>query len=420
MNLMRLHRAGAFLFGSVALSLAGFAPFALADELTGGVPGDWLSRYTSARTSGLGGAHVATANDPFGMLWNPAGVTRMFQNEVHFETARLFESTQIHGLAFAMPGQRLPSFGLSVVSLSSGDFEGTNDLNEPQGSFHEGDLAFVLSASKNLNPRFSLGTNVKVVRQSIAGFSAAGFGTDLGLMFDLTHSVRLGASLLNIAGPTLKLRSVDESYPMEVRGGGAWKFLNGRGLFSMEVDHREGPGFTFRSGTEFWVHPSMALRMGYDDRSPGGGVSYCINPTMQFDYGVTDQELGVTHRVGLSYKFGGFFAKSEADPPVFSPLGEQAVTKFELEAHAKAPIDKWTLEIHDKQDQVVRTFSGKDQPPALVMWDGKAESGLPLPDGLYTYQLVVVDTDGRIMSDSERTVEITTGGPSGSVPVLLE
>ena len=83
-------------------------------------------------------------------------------------------------------------------------------------------------------------------------------------------------------------------------------------------------------------------------------------------------------------------------------------------------MEKWTLEIHDKQDQVVRSFSGKDQPPALVMWDGKAESGMPLPDGMYTYQLVVVDTEGRVMADTERTVEITTGGPSGSVPVLLE
>jgi flagellar hook assembly protein FlgD len=105
---------------------------------------------------------------------------------------------------------------------------------------------------------------------------------------------------------------------------------------------------------------------------------------------------------------------------VFSPLGEQAVTKFELEAHAKADVDTWSLEIVDKQSQVVRRFSGRDQPPSHVMWDGKAESGMPLPDGLYTYQLVVTDREGRVMQDRTRTIEIATGGPQGSVPVSLE
>jgi hypothetical protein len=384
------------------------------------VPGDWLSRYSSARTAGLGSAYVATANEPFGMLWNPAGITRMFQNEVHVETARLFEDTQIHGISFAMPASRLPSFGLTVVSLSSGDFQATNDLNEPLGSFREGDMAFVLSASKAINPRVSLGTNLKVVRQSIAEFDAAGFGTDLGVMVDVTKSLRFGASVLNVGGPSLKLRSVSESFPTEVRSGGAWRFLGGRGLFSMELDHREGPGFELRSGTELWVHPSMALRMGYDDKWPAGGVSYRINPNVQLDYGISNHDLGVTNRIGLSYRFGGFFASSQADPPVFSPLGEQAVTKFNLEAHAKAAVNKWTLEIHDKQDQVVRRFSGREQPPSFVMWDGKNEAGLPLPDGLYRYQLTVVDAEGRVMTDAERTVEITTGGPTGSVPVQLE
>ncbi len=418
MNATRI-RFGTAVLGSLALAASLGAPTS-AEELTGGVPGDWLSRYTGAATSGVGGAFVATANTPFGMLWNPAGITRMYQNEAYFETSSLFEGTKIHSIGFAMPSQRLPSFGLAIVSLSSGDFEATNDLNEPQGTFNEGEMAFVLSASKNLDRRLSIGTNVKVIRQSIAEFDAAGFGADLGVMYDVTPTVRLGASLLNLGGPSLKLRAVEESYPVEVRGGGAWRFLQGRGVVSMELDHREGPGVALRGGTEFWVHPSMALRMGYDDKSPAGGMSYRVSPAMQLDYGLSDHELGVTHKIGLSYRFGGFFASSKADPPVFSPLGEQAVTKFELEAHAKSTVDKWTLDILDKQDQVVRRFSGREQPPSHVMWDGKDETGMPLADGPYTYQLVVVDSEGRVMSDHERIVEISTGGPSGSVPVLLE
>ncbi|HMB68617.1 MAG TPA: PorV/PorQ family protein [bacterium] len=417
---MNPNREPRFLPLLTALALLSVALPATGQDLSGGTPGEWLSRYTSARTVGMGGSFVATANEPLGMLWNPAGLTRMNQNEVHFETARLFEDTALHGVSFAMPGRSLPSFGVSVVALRSGAFEKTNDLNEIQGEFNESDMAFIFSTSKNVYKRLSLGANVKVIRQAIDEFDATGVGADLGVLFDVTPTFRVGTSLLNVAGPSLTLRDTAESYPMEIRSGLSMQFLDGRGLVSAELDHSEGPGVTLRGGSEYWVHPSMALRAGYDDTSPTGGFSYRVKPDMRFDYGVSSHELGVTHRVGISYRFGGFHARSEANPPAFSPLGAQAVTKFELKAYAKADIDKWTLEIHDKQDQVVRQFSGQGQPPSHVMWDGKGESGLPLPDGLYTYALTVEDAEGAALIAHERIVEITTEGPRGSIPVVVD
>jgi flagellar hook assembly protein FlgD len=141
---------------------------------------------------------------------------------------------------------------------------------------------------------------------------------------------------------------------------------------------------------------------------------------MRLDYGVSSQTLGVTHRFGISYRFGGFFASSRANPPVFSPLGEQAVTKFELESHTKSEPKEWILAIYDESDRVVRQFAGQSEPPAHVMWDGKDESGLPLPDGVYRYDFAVLDDLGHEILAKERTVEITTAGPQGSVPVLVQ
>ena len=141
---------------------------------------------------------------------------------------------------------------------------------------------------------------------------------------------------------------------------------------------------------------------------------------MRLDYGLSDHDLGTTHRFGISYRFGGFHAASRANPPVFSPLGARAVTKFELTAHAKADVEKWRLEITDKSNSVVREFSGQSQPPSHVMWDGKDETGLPLPDGQYTYVLTVEDAEGRVMVGHPSLVQIATEGPRGSVPVLVE
>ena len=395
-------------------------PTAHAEDQNNGVPGEWLSRYMSPRSAGLGGAFVALANEPTGVLWNPAGLSFISQNTVHIESSRLFESTAVNGLSFSAPGRRLPSVGLTILNLRSGDFEKTNELNESLGEFNESDMAFIFSASKNITHKFALGANLKIVRHSVDEFDAAGVGVDLGLMYNVLPSVRLGASVLNLGGPSVNLRTIDETYPAEFRGGLALMFFGGRGLVSTQINHRSGPGTSFFGGTEFWVHRTLALRVGYADANPSGGFSYRVSPEFRFDYAATDHELGMTHRFGLAYQFGGFFASSEAVPEVFSPLGQQSVTKFNITASTKGEADSWELQIVGKQGQVVRRFSGKGVPPAHIMWDGKDETGLPLPDGMYTYQIVVVDEYGDQLEGHPRRVEITTEGPKGTVPVITE
>jgi hypothetical protein len=387
---------------------------------TGGAPGDWLSRYAGARSVGLGGAFVASMDGPIGSLWNPAGLSMLSQNQATLETSMLFEGTSMHGFGFVMPSQRLPSFALTVVNLRSGDFEKTNDLNQSLGTFAESDMAFLLSASKNLTSRLAVGASAKIVQQSIDEFDAVGAGADLGVIYDISPTVRIGASVLNLGGPNLTFRTADETFPVELRAGAAIRFLQGRGLLSAEIDHRSGPGATFRAGGEFWVTRSMALRLGYDDTSPAGGFSYEVNPAFRFDYGAANHELGITHRFGVSYSFGGFFASSNAVPEVFSPIGSQSVTKIHLNARTKADATTWSLEIMDQSGQVVKRFGGQGSPPAHVMWDGKDASGLPLADGVYTYRFVVEDAEGRSIAGQERKVEITTEGPRGSVPVIIE
>ena len=163
------------------------------EDPTGGVPGNWLSRYASARAVGMGGAFVASMDGPIGVLWNPAGLSMLSQNQVGFETSRLFESTSMHAFGFAMPSQRLPSFGLAIYNLRSGDFERTDELNQSLGTFGESDMAFLMSASKSITRRLALGATAKVVKQSVDEFDAVAFGGDLGVLFDVSPSVRVGA-----------------------------------------------------------------------------------------------------------------------------------------------------------------------------------------------------------------------------------
>jgi hypothetical protein len=204
-----------------------------------------------------------------------------------------------------------------------------------------------------------------------------------------------------------------------VRWGASTRLFRGKALISAELDHASGFGTTFHAGTEYWLFPSVGLRLGYNNDAAAAGMSYKLPSGLRFDYALSDQELGMTHRLGVSFRFGGFFANSEADPPVFSPIGQQSVTKFNLKSKTKTEPTSWSLKIYDKSKEVMRRFGGKGAPPSHVMWDGKNEAGLPLPDGQYRYVLMVMDDEGREISGRERMVEITTSGPQGSVPVAV-
>jgi hypothetical protein len=390
---------------------------ARAQSQTGGTPGSWLNSYAGARTLGLGGAFVATADDAMGVLWNPAGLQWMDQNQAMFENVRLFEDTQINALSFAIPGSRLPSLGISMVALSSGNFQRTDDLNNPLGTFSEGETAYLFTLAKGFTSRLSIGTSFKLVHQTVEDFSGSGFGMDLGGIFQITPTIKIGASVMNLGGPSITLRTEPETYPTTIRGGAAVDLLNGRARVSAEVDQASGPGTSIHGGAEYWIQPGIGLRFGYSDQRATGGFTYKFGPQYQFDYGVADQALGLTHRIGFSYRFGGYYASNKAEPSVFSPTGDRAVTKISLNARTKGTPESWSLEIVSKSGQVVRRFGGQDMPPAHVLWDGKDETGLPVADGVYTYHLTVKDRDGRLLNASTRKVEISTGGPQVTVPV---
>jgi len=414
MNRIRLFWLRAVALG---ITVASAAP-ATAQQESAGAPGEWLARYSSARTLGLGGAFVASADDPLGILWNPAGLSSMNQNELRFENARLFEETSLNAFGFAVPGSRLPSLGVTVVSLGSGEFQKTNELNDGLGAFREAETAYLFTMSKALSPRLALGTNLKLAQQTVEDFSGGGFGVDVGGNLALTSTLRVGASVMNLGGPAIQLRGISETWPTLMRGGFALSVFGGRGLVAAELDQSQGLGPRFHGGAEYWIQNGFALRVGVDDSYGTGGFSYRFAPQYQIDYGVADHTLGMTHRVGIAYRFGGFFASSAAEPSVFSPTGERAVTRISLNARTKSAPQEWTLDVVNKSDEIVRRFGGQGQPPPHLQWDGKDENGLPLADGSYRYRLVVRDAAGRAVAGPMRVVEISTSGPQGTVPLV--
>jgi hypothetical protein len=414
-NAFCLH-TGAVMLMLLCLLTAGAAR---AEDQNGGWAGDWLTNYQSARAMGLGGSFTGLADEPLGMVWNPAGMTQLSRNELFLETSRYFEGTSINTLSFALPGTRYPTLGLSILALRSDDFQRTNDINQDLGTFTEGETAYVLSASHNLHPMVSVGGNLRFVHQSIDEFSASGMGLDLGVLVHPTETVRVGLSAANLGGPSLELRETSETYPEQLRGGVAVDLMEGRAMVTAEVEKIGDLRTNLRGGGEFALSRTITLRAGFDGSSPAGGFTVNLPSDLRLDYGTGSHDLGMIHRFSLSWRFGGFFAKSQASPEVFSPLGAKSAARFELAARTRHEIETWRLEISDKTGGVVRQFGGRGAPPSHLMWDGKTATGTPLPDGSYDYRLVVRDLGGLETVGESGTIGIDTRAREIRVPVQV-
>jgi hypothetical protein len=208
----------------------------------------------------------------------------------------------------------------------------------------------------------------------------------------------------------------DETYLRELRGGVAVPVSGGNGLLALDAVQRDGADPQLHAGGRFRLQ-ALELSLGYDIDSFAAGFSYSLPSGLQVDYAMSDHDLGLVHRVGVTWRFGGFSAEATATPAVFSPTGTEPVTRFAMKARTRAEAASWQLEIVDDSGLVVRTYAGQGSPPADIVWDGMDAAGRALPDGSYNYRLRVDERGGTSLQTQPGTVEISSGGPRGSIEV---
>ncbi len=393
------------------------ANLAVAGNGSEGLPGDWLNRFDSARGVAIGGARVALADEPLSALVNPAAAAWLERGAVQVNTTRLFADASVSSFGIALPATGRPSLAFNALSLSSGGFDRTGAESDLSlGTFDEGNMALGLAVAQPLGDRLAAGAQVKLVRQSLDEFNASGLGFDLGVIARAPGGLQVGVSAVNLGGPTLAMRMRDETYLRELRGGAALPVNGGNGLLAVDIVQRDGADTQFHVGGRFRLQ-ALELGVGYDIDNFAAGFSYHLPNGLQLDYAMSDHELGLVHRIGLTWRFGGFSAEAKASPAVFSPTGGEPLTRFSLKAHTRADALAWHLDITNNSGVVVRTFAGQGQPPADIVWDGKDSVGRPLPDGDYTYRLRVDERGGTTLQARQGTVEIASGGLLGTIGV---
>lgn len=344
-----------FLF-AVALGFASVPMPALADE--GSHAAEFLSHGVGARALGMGSSFVSIADDATAAYWNPAGLVQIPRRAFAAMYSDSFGGAQgaflSKGLVeynFASYVQRVEgigSIGISWIRLGVDDIPHTTfvDVNgngrlgdfldkdgdgikdpgelyidrpEVAGYFSNVDNALLISYARRVRPNFSIGGNLKLLRQSLFENNGNGFGLDLGLMLKPIDGLHIGAVLADATGTQIRWNTPDKpvfTRDRRFRLGLSYRIslpIIGKATLGvdLETDRKDlqtngGAERIFRFGGEYWLFDVVALRIGAEGAKfgAGAGIRLRFGKTALFaDYAFNAHDLGNSQRVSISGLF---------------------------------------------------------------------------------------------------------------------
>ena len=293
---------------------------------TGTTAAQFLKIGVDARASAMGNAFTAMKGDLSSMYWNPAGLTSIGRMETMFMNSSWLAGIQFTHAAFAINLNAAGVIGFSMTSLSvPEDMVRTGEKPNGTGEYFDaGDLAMNFTYARKLTDQFSIGGNIKYIRQNIWHASASSVAADLGALFVTPfNGIRLGASLSNY-GSEMQMTGRDQKFSIDPdpNNGGNVEFVNAM----YETDKFPLP-LLFRVGLSGEIIESEKMRLSFavDALHPNdnvewvnAGLEYAVAETFFLRSGITtlfreDSEEGLTVGGGVHYRIGGSTTQIKLD-----------------------------------------------------------------------------------------------------------
>jgi len=178
---------------------------------TGTTAAKFLSIGIGPRANAMGGAYSSVANDVTSMYWNPSGIANLNEVQTIFTYTKMFADLNVNYLGIAVPFGNLGTFGLNVTAFNVGEMDVTTEYY-PEGTgekFNASSYAFGFSYARFITQDFTIGINVKYIREDIFNSSAQGFGIDIGTIFNTPfYGIKFASSITNY-GSKMKIEGED-------------------------------------------------------------------------------------------------------------------------------------------------------------------------------------------------------------------
>jgi long-subunit fatty acid transport protein len=313
---------------------------------TGTTAAQFLKIGVGSRAAGMGSAYAAVANDASAIFWNPAGLARMNHSEAILAHSEWLADIKYDFGGVVINMGNMGMIGASLTILSMGDMLVRTE-SEPEGTgeyFSASDACVALTYSRSLTDRFSIGMNVKYIRQGIYHMNANGFAFDVGTLFTTQfNGMRIGMNIANFgskmrmsgkdakiyvdinndatgSNSTLPAHLETSSWPLPLlfRVGVAMEPLKTkrhRITTALDALHPNDNSERINAGVEYSFREMVALRAGYqsawgldaeDGLTFGGGLYYSMAGMMaiKLDYAYADWgRLANAQRLSLGIEF---------------------------------------------------------------------------------------------------------------------
>jgi hypothetical protein len=302
------------------------------DSRTGGTGMQFLKIAPDARSTSLGGAYVAIANDVAALYWNPAGITSVDTGKVNvmFSNTRYFGSISSNYVGAVIKVGSLSYFGLNVMAMNYGTMDETTEY-DPKGTgrtFTPINYSIGATYAKILTNSFSFGVTGKFAQEGYGGVTVNNAMFDLGLKYDVgVKHTRFAVSFSNFGfnvAPTgevtiLKFNGTqtinsftEVSVPALFRLGIAFDPIHtNKHIVTLagQLNHPTDNNETYALGAEYSYLKIGYLRTGYEffsdetniAPSMGAGIKILRNfGGLTVDYGfIAKSRLGNVQRITL-------------------------------------------------------------------------------------------------------------------------
>ncbi len=306
-----------------------------AQDKVGTSAAQFLGIGIGARSMGMGGAQVATAQGPSALYWNPSAITAMAANAAEFSTMDYLVDTRLQYVGVVLGGGGAGQLGLSITALNYGELEVTT-VDNPDGTgelFTPLDLAIGVSYARALTDRFSVGGTIKYVQQRIWNESATGAAVDLGVTYVTGfRGLRIGMSLTNF-GTDMKLdgkdlRQVVDTDPNRAGNNDRQGARLETNEWSMPLAFRVGLGINaFQTANQQLTLSVDALAPSDNAQSASMGAEYGFNDLLYLRGGFRQafasqgDDSGWTLGFGLRRDFGGLGLYGDYVFQQYEPFG---------------------------------------------------------------------------------------------------